>query len=224
MNDTYTRIGATDVRAMEAIDWFRAGILAGNGWCETLLGAIGRWSLAEEYVDGVKFQYLLLGEAFDWLMLAGRLVSEVGDLIPRDEKEELLFHNRMPEEIPEAQFRNLIGPDKYRAHLNYFYGVVVEESLLLAVEDDIWKECISDGVYDSEYATDGAYIRLYCDTQETLMGEFFQNIRRTASFSMCVTELKEFTYWLFKRRVDRADSAKVASDTKKGLERLFSLY
>ena len=32
--------------------------------------------------------------------------------------------------------------------------------------------------------------------------------------------MKEFTYWLFKRRVNSSDSARVASDTKKGLVKL----
>ena len=37
---------------------------------------------------------------------------------------------------------------------------------------------------------------------------------------MSLTELKEFTYSLFKRRVELWDPARVASDTRKGLERL----
>ena len=32
------------------------------------------------------------------------------------------------------------------------------------------------------------------------------------------TELKAFTYWLFKMRVYRSDPARVASDTRKALE------
>ena len=35
--------------------------------------------------------------------------------------------------------------------------------------------------------------------------------------------MKEFTYCLFKRRVDMWDPARVASDTRKGLERLQKL-
>ena len=35
-----------------------------------------------------------------------------------------------------------------------------------------------------------------------------------------LTELKEFTYWLFKRRVRSSEPARVASDTRKGLARL----
>ncbi len=215
---------ATDtLAAREVVDWFRSALLEGREWYPTLLGAIGRWPLAQEEVDGVRYQYLLLGEAFDWLMLAGRLVTEVDGLIPTDEKEALLFQSRLPQDIPESQFRSLIGPDKYRAHLNYFYGVVVEESLLLAVEEEIRKEHVSRGLPDGEYIAEAAYYRVYGDSQEDLIEAFCQDMGRAISSSICLTELKEFTYWLFKRRVDTADSARVASDTKKGLERLFRL-
>ncbi len=35
-----------------------------------------------------------------------------------------------------------------------------------------------------------------------------------------LSELKEFTYWLFKRRLAAQDPARVASDTRRGLLRL----
>jgi len=38
--------------------------------------------------------------------------------------------------------------------------------------------------------------------------------------SISLTELKEFTYWLFKYRLNHCDKVRVASDTKKGLEQL----
>ena len=37
-----------------------------------------------------------------------------------------------------------------------------------------------------------------------------------------LTELKEFTYWLFKRRLRVSDKAKLASDTRKGISALDS--
>ncbi len=40
--------------------------------------------------------------------------------------------------------------------------------------------------------------------------------------SISLTELKEFTYWLFKHRLKQCDKAKVASDTKKALDWLRS--
>jgi hypothetical protein len=37
---------------------------------------------------------------------------------------------------------------------------------------------------------------------------------------MSMSESKEFTYWLFKYRVARSDKARIASDTRKGLDQL----
>ena len=40
---------------------------------------------------------------------------------------------------------------------------------------------------------------------------------------MNLTDLKEFTYWLHKRRIDLWDPARVASDTRKAITRLEKL-
>ncbi|MBM3848026.1 MAG: hypothetical protein FJ405_17285 [Verrucomicrobia bacterium] len=37
---------------------------------------------------------------------------------------------------------------------------------------------------------------------------------------VALRESKEFTYWLFKYRVKKADPARLASDTKRGLDQL----
>ena len=37
---------------------------------------------------------------------------------------------------------------------------------------------------------------------------------------MKLVELKEFTYWLFKYRLNNSDKARIASDTKKALREL----
>ena len=175
-------------------------------------------------MDGDQYQYLLLGEAFDWITLASRLLEGIDGLVPQEEKEALLFQNRLPKDIPEAEFRTLIGPEKYRGHLNYFYGVIAEESLLLAVEEEIAKERWSRGLPHSEESLGMAHERLYGNTREALLKAFRHEMGRPDPASISFTELKEFTYWLFKLRVNAADSSRVASDTKKGLERLMRMH
>ena len=114
----------------EIVESLKASLAKGDQWPMALLKAVKDWSLAEEEIDGETYRYLLLGEAFDWLVLAKRLLDEVEGIIPHDEEEALIFHGKLPWELSEAQFRKSMGEEKYRAHLNYFYGVVVEESLL----------------------------------------------------------------------------------------------
>lgn len=207
----------------EILQELASSIAQGTPWHRALLEAVGRWPLADEEVDGVRHRYILMGEAFDWLALAGRLLEEVDGLVPPGERDALLFNNRLPDDVSESEFADYLGPEKHRGHLNYFYGVVVEEALLLAVEEAVRKERGSRGLSDGDELINTVYRRTYGADQDTLLGEFRQKLDRADEPSMSVTELKEFTYWLFKRRVDLADSSRVASDTQKGLRRLAQL-
>ncbi len=214
---------STTNAVQEELDRLNVALQNGTDWPEALLEAVGRWPLPYEEVDGTHYQYLLLEEAFDWIALAGRLLPETDGAVPDDEKYALLFDGRLPQELTESRLRDLMGPEKYRGHLNHFYGVVVEESLLLAVEEEIRKERTSNGRLETDDVVDAAYQRLYRNDQIALLELFRAELARPPSESISLTELKEFTYWLFKRRLDTSDSARVASDTKKGLLRLLRL-
>ena len=205
------------------MDRLNAALQNGTPWPEALLEAVGRWPLAYEVVDGIRYQYLLLNEAFDWIALAARLLAGTDGKVPDDEKYALLFDGRLPKDLTDSRLRSLMGPEKYRTHLNHFYGVVVEEALLLAVEEEIRKERTSKGMLEIDDVVDTAYRRLYRDDEVALLQLFRADLARPPSESITLTELKEFTYWLFKRRLDSSDSARVASDTNKGLLRLLRL-
>ena len=200
-----------------------SSITQGTPWHLALLEAVGRWPLADEEVDGVRHRYILMGEAFDWLALAGRLLDEVDGLVPPDERDALIFNNRLSDHVSESEFADYLGTEKHRGHLNYFYGVVVEEALLLAVEEAVRKERGSWGLSDGDELINTVYRRTYGADHDALLTEFRQKLGHADEPSISVTELKEFTYWLFKRRVDLADSSRVASDTQKGLMRLARL-
>ena len=65
------------------------------------------------------------------------------------EREDLLFKGKLPSAVSPVQFRELIGANKYKAYLNYWYGVIVEEALQLAVEEEIRKSYGSKGYLDN---------------------------------------------------------------------------
>ncbi len=206
----------------EAIKHLEQAIAGGKHWYLALLEAIGLWNSAEETYNGRTYHYLIDGEAFDWLLLAERLCQVVDGQLPATEKTALLFYGEPPLNLPADRFRELIGSAKYHQYLNYFYGIIVEEALVLAIEDEVRKERRSSGYYKENDTTNEAYRRIY-GTSKTILLRQFRKVRGYHQLkSISLTELKEFTYWLFKHRLTQSDKAKVASDTKKALDWLKS--
>ena len=207
----------------EASAYFREQLEAVAPWHRALLEAMGMWTLPEEIWRGRRYKYIVGREAFDWLLLAERLCAEVQDAIPTEELEMLLFHGVLPEPIEGDELRSLLGASKHQGYLNYHYGIVLEEALQLAAEESSRKRHTSLGYSDSEELVEDAFRHLYNDSRSNLLAEF----RRTAGLaqrrSLSLTDLKEFTYWLHKKRVNYWDPARVASDTRLAIRRLEAL-
>jgi hypothetical protein len=204
----------------EAIRHLAEDIAGGKHWYLALLEAMGRWSSAEEDHNGRVYRYLIAGEAFDWLLLAERLCESVDSLLPDDEKKALLFQGKPPLDLDMPQVKKLIGKSKYHQYLNYFYGVTVEKALIMVVEEEVNKERWLSGYGKKSDDTDEAYRRIYGATKDTLLKRFRREKDYPQLNSATLTELKEFTYWLFKYRLQECDKERVASDTRKALEHL----
>ena len=196
----------------------RQAVEDGRPWQEALLQAMEQWTLPEETIGGVRRQYLLLGEAFDWLMLARRLGAEVHELIPEDERRARLHTGHFIFDMPMEEVRRLLGVTKYRAYLNYWYGVTVEQALQIVVQQEVRKERNSLSVQARRGVTDAVFGKIYGHPRGELLAEFRAECPMTDPRDAPGTELKAFTYWLFKTRVYRSDPARVASDTRKALE------
>ena len=205
----------------EVIIYLEQAIVAGKHWYIALLEAIGLWKATEESHDGRTYRYLIAGEAFDWLLLAERLCETVAGLLPDDEKTALLFYGKAPLNLTVEKLKELIG-SKYHQYLNYFYGITTEEALIRAVRDEVRKER-QILVLSKEQAHDNeTYRRIYGATKTVLLKRFRHEQGYSQLKSINLTELKEFTYWLFKYRLNHCDKARVASDTKKALAQLKS--
>jgi hypothetical protein len=222
---THERVDEDEALASpaEIIATLRQDLLHGEPWYPALLRAVGRWRLPAERVGERQYRYLVGGEAFDWLLLAERLTDAVGDLIPSDERDALLFFNRPPERQDADEFRALVGPVKYRAHLNYLYGVVVEEALQLSVELDVHKEQRCRVWGGDRRVDETVFERIYGRSREDLLQEFRGERGLPHTPVIALTEMREFTYWLFKLRLRTIDPARVASDTRRGLAQLSQL-
>lgn len=205
----------------DAVLHLRQAIAEGKHWYVALLEAIGLWRLKEETYNGRRYEYLIGGEAFDWLLLAERLCDEVPDLIPEDQRDNLLF-GELPIRLSKSEFKSLIGQAKYRAYLNYFYGVIVEQALHLLVESEVEKEQVGRIRRDDRQL--GVFERIYGESESRLLERFRRQNGYKRADTMSIAEFNEFTYWLFKYRLANCDSARVASDTKRALELLEEVH
>jgi hypothetical protein len=207
----------------DVIAGLRAALLAGEPWLPALLAAIKRWRVPHEVVDERHYYYLVGSEAFDWMLLAERLLEAVADLVPENEREALLFAGQSAYPLDAATLKREIGPVKYRAHLNFLYGVTVEEALQLSVEEEINKELRCRAWGFDRRLDESVYHRIYLKSRDDLLAAFREQRNLPHGTQITFPELKEFTYWLFKYRLAQCDRAKVAADTRRGLAQLAKL-
>jgi hypothetical protein len=207
----------------QGIQELKGAIDAGKNWYVAVLEEIRLWSSPEEDYDGRHYQYVVDNEAFDWLAVAERLCEDLDGLVSEKEQANLLFFGIPPIELSNDEFKNIIGDFKYQAHLNYFYGVLVEKLLILAETEEIRRKKRVMGLNNDNGVVDDAYQRIYGATQSALLRQFRKEKHHTQLKSISLSELNEFTYWLFKYRVRNRDKSRVASDTKKALTKLNGL-
>ena len=217
ISDNKTSPKAISTSDAEAINHLRQAIAGGKHWYIALLEAIGLWTSAEEVHNDRTYRYLIDGEAFDWMLLSERLCDTVEGLLPEDEKNAFLFHGRPPLELSASEVKALISDSKYRQYLNYFYGITVEGALLMAVQEEVYKERHLSGYNKAHETADETHRRIYNATQAALLKRFRKERGYSQLKSITIAELKEFTYWLFKYRLRDSEKARIASDTKKAL-------
>ena len=206
------------LEAEEGVRAFLDAIERGDPWYPALLDVIARWVTPQEEAGGVVYRYLIGGEAFDWLRLAERLIDAAGDAIPAAEAERLLFDGKPPRghDDSEEAFARAIGHEKHRAHLNFQYGVTVEEVLLLQAELELVKARNLEGPRGSPPDVQ-AYERVYGRTLAELQVEYRAETGDVLPQRAMQSQLRAFTYWCSKFRFRLAEPARVASDTRKAL-------
>ena len=163
---------------------------------------------------------MIQGEAFDLLLLAERLCADLDGDIPIEDKEFFLFSGQIFDVVNEEQFKDYIGLSKYRAYMNFRYGVVLEEALQLVAEEEVRKLNLSRSYLDNDELIEEAYVHLYQKPRCELLKTFQKESKRDRRRNLTLFDLKEFTYWLHKRRINLWDPARVASDTRKAIRRL----
>ena len=211
---------APPITSQRAVDLLESSLADGRDWPTALVEAMAVWPSPREVHEGRERNYFIAGEAFDWLALAERLLDTVDGEVSDVEREDLLFHGHFPPPFDMDRFKDMIGVDKYRGYLNYYYGVTVEEALQLAVELEVMKQYASNGLHYKDEASDVAFRRIYRLSRDELLADFRAETGLSMRRSIDMAEWRQFTYWLFKYRVKNCDKARIASDTRKGLDQL----
>lgn len=211
-NGASDRDGPLPSPCQEALAGLRESVRAGASWPLALLEAMGRWTATEEVFRGRRYRYLIQGEALNWPLLGHRLLQEVDTPIPASQRKRLL-QGFFPPDLSHNDVRRLLGAEKHRAFLNYWYGVVVEHALQKAVEGEVRKERVSRGLSPRGPVAEQAFKKIYDEPRSALLARF-----RDSENGNAADEGSAFTYWLFKLRLSQCEKERVASDTRKGLE------
>ena len=222
MYDSTERVPGTSRESCHSsIGHLKHSLEHGLDWPTAFFETMALWTLPYETHRDRTYHYLIGGEAFDWLVLAERLYDEVPGQIPQLEIEDLLFAGHLPTSFDKSKIKKLLGVDRYRGYLNFYYGVTVEEALLLATEMEVLKQYTSNGILYVSDASEQAFARLYRDSGTSLMNRFRMETGKTVKTnSISVGDSRGFTYWLFKYRLKSSDKSRTASDTRKGLQML----
>ncbi len=192
-----------------------------KNWKKILFDLISGWSLSKEKFSTNQINYLIGGEAFNWKTLAVRIASQSKYLSVNEKFWKWIIESDYDGGIPEKELKDFLGYEKYRAHLSYFYGVIVEQALISSVEDSQIKKIISAGILTNEEEINSVYTNIYGDTREHLWQIFRMEYQiDILNTSFTISDDESFIYWLFKLRLQNSDPARIASDTKRGLIKL----
>ncbi len=204
-------------------------------WQSAFIETVAAWPVANETLYGETYHYFIGGEAFNWKRLAERITIELAedDESPIESSEifNWLATSGVFGGLGEEKFRRIIGVDGWRAHLNYFYGVHIEQCLIAAIQARNHKRRYSAGLPPSDESSDRAYLGLYEDNEQTLWDQFLtENSERLSNLidespeeTRTIALDEEFTYWLFKRRIEYTLAPQVASETQRGLEMMHQI-
>ncbi len=167
--------------------------------------------MADEAHQGRRFTYLVAGGALDLLLLIDRIASTRRNAVPRAERDELRFYGRPPIYVPGHEFAAALGDARYKAYLNHFYGIDVEEAVVHAVELEVGRAHPLDRAYAD------AYLLVYGRTIDELLSTYRAARGVADEGRVRWADWKDFTYWCFQLRLRTQVPARIASDTRKGI-------
>ena len=169
---------------------------------------------------------LIFNESFNWKAVLLPILK-----IKYDLETIIDFYNETIKLGNQFKLKSLMPSRLYSAHLNYYYGVLVEQSIREIKRKDFEKEknILSKSSFD--LIDNEIFIFLYGKSKLNLWKEFSLNFRlKSKSYyvpsKIYCNESENFDYWLSKRRILRCTRELNASLLSRGLEYLkgFGIY
>tara|TARA_B100001109_G_scaffold168078_1_gene137099 strand:+ start:4794 stop:5417 length:624 start_codon:yes stop_codon:yes gene_type:complete len=171
-------------------------------------------------------ELLIFNESFNWKAVLLPILK-----IKYDFETIIDFYSETIKLGNQFKLKSLMPSRLYSAHLNYYYGVLVEQSIREIKRKDFEKEknILSKSSFDS--IDNEIFIFLYGKSKLNLWKEFSLNFRlKSKSYyvpsKIYCNESENFDYWLSKRRILRCTRELNASLLSRGLEYLkgFGIY
>ena len=123
------------------------------------------------------------------------------------------------------QIKEFTNQKVYDSIISFYYGVIVERSLIIDTQEKYYKKNIGAGIPPNENFCENVFTDLYNLTYSNLREDYNKNfsINQDNKLSNFLYDENKFTYWLFKIRILNSQPEKLASDTKRGLDRLMNV-
>ena len=171
--------------------------------------------------------YLIQNEALNWKIVAVKLILESKNdnfmtYLPS------LLNPIIYSDEDKNTIKNKMGSSFFSAHLNYFYGIIVEQSIREIKKNDFQKEFNYPSYNLKHNINDRVFENLYGKNVNLLWDEFCKNARLNSRryytpTKMYCSDYENFTYWLSKKRLKLTTPELNASLISRGLKYLDDL-
>ena len=187
----------------------------------TFLKIIGQWPLKSEIIKNIEYQYWINDEAFNWYLLASRIIASVKHQQNIKKLDHFLSTVYFLPGSDQRIIINLFPPDNYRAHLNFIYGDILEEVIICFNEIEKNKDVLNQ--FNLADSINSVYLDLYGISYTEFIRLYeFETKTKLDQFDTLYSYYN-FLYWSWKYRLKKSTPEKIAHDSQSGINFLMNL-
>jgi hypothetical protein len=171
--------------------------------------------------------YFIHEEALNWKIIAIKIILKSKNDNYMTYLPDLLNPTIYSDE-DKITIKNNMGASLFSAHLNYFYGIIVEQSIREIKRNDFQKELNYPSYNSKNEINDRVFKNLYGKNTYELWEEFCKNVRLSSRryyipSKIYCSDYEKFSYWLSKKRTKLTAPELNASLISRGLNYLDDL-